>query len=187
MTRDEIKKEYFMWLCDMVHEDSQSNQTSYLKLLSYLYDKEFRYLLEMDGNRAEDGTDLRWRFVCEQRYEDYESLLYDSLGGCSVLEMLIALAIRCEENIMDDPCIGNRTRQWFWNMVVNLGLGSMTDVRFDFEYVEDVIERFLDREYAPNGNGGLFTIRDCEYDLRTVEIWHQLCWFLDSITNTGIS
>ena len=50
------------------------------------------------------------------------------------------------------------------------------------ELVEDVIERFLDREYGPDGKGGLFTVRHCEYDLRDVEIWYQLCWYLDSIT-----
>lgn len=42
---------------------------------------------------------------------------------CSVLEMIIALAIRLEEHIMDDPDIGNRTGQWFWDMIVSLGLG----------------------------------------------------------------
>ena len=36
---------------------------------------------------------------------------------CSVLEMMIALAIRCEEHIMDDPDVGNRTGQWFWKDV----------------------------------------------------------------------
>ena len=187
MTKDELKKEYFTWLYDMVCKERRSSQISYRKLLSYLYDKQFRYLLEMDGNRAEDGEDLRWRFLLEAGYQDYETQLHHVLGECNVLEMMIALAIRCEENIMDDPCIGDRTGQWFWCMVVNLGLGSMVDDRFDFDYVDDAVERFLDREYAADGSGGLFTIKNCEYDLRTIEIWHQLCWYLDSITNTSIT
>ena len=98
-----------------------------------------------------------------------------------MLEMLVSVAISCEE-IMDDPQIGNRTGQWFWNMIVNLGLGSMIDSRFDKEYVDEVVRRFLNRQYDPDGTGGLFTIRNCDVDLRTVEIWYQLCWYLDSIT-----
>lgn len=54
------------------------------------------------------------------------------------LEMIIALAIRLEEHIMDDPDIGNRTGQWFWDMIVSLGLGS--------EGLIDVIRRFLNRD-----------------------------------------
>ena len=95
--------------------------------------------------------------------------------------MMIALAIRCEEHIMDDPDIGNRTGQWFWNMIVNLGLGSMTDAKFDENYTNMVIERFLNREYERNGDGGLFTVKHSRRDLRTVEIWYQMCWYLDEI------
>ena len=82
---------------------------------------------------------------------------------------------------MEDPLVGNRTGQWFWGMIRSLGLGTMIDSRFDEEYVEAAIDRFLDHEYEPNGKGGLFTIKDCKDDLRTAEIFYQLCWYLDSI------
>jgi hypothetical protein len=95
--------------------------------------------------------------------------------------MMVALALACEEDIMDNTSYGNRTGQWFWGMIVNLGLGSMTDGRYDERRVDEIIDRFLDRDYEPNGEGGLFTIRHCDRDLRDVEIWHQLCWYLDSI------
>lgn len=92
---------------------------------------------------------------------------------CSVLEMIIALAIRLEEHIMDDPDIGNRTGQWFWDMIVSLGLGSMDDSKFDKAHAIDVIRRFLDRDYGRDGKGGLFTIEHCRYDMRDIEIWYQ--------------
>ena len=95
--------------------------------------------------------------------------------------MMIALAIRCENDIMDNPNMGDRTSQWFWGMITNLGLGSMTDRNFDIRYVDEIIERFLDRKYEPDGKGGLFRIRHFNRDLRKVEIWYQLCWYLDSI------
>ena len=48
------------------------------------------------------------------------------------------------------------------------------------ELVEDIIYQFLYRAYEPNGKGGLFYIRDYYEDLRNVEIWTQLCWYLDN-------
>lgn len=82
---------------------------------------------------------------------------------------------------MDDTQMGDRAGQWFWGMVHSLGLSPMIDPKFDRQFVDDVITRFLNREYEPDGNGGLFTIRHCAHDLRTVEIWWQLSWYLDSI------
>jgi hypothetical protein len=142
---------------------------------------EFVYIIGMDGNRAEDGIDLRYRFGYEHQYESSMIAVYLDDQSCSILEMLTALSIRCEEHIMDDPDIGNRTGQWFWNMIVNLGLGSMHDTKFDKNYVDGVILRFFNREYKQNGEGGLFTVNNCKYDLRTAEIWYQMCWYLDEI------
>lgn len=181
--RIEICEEYFGWLYDLVCGNRYSQQISYRKLLTHLHDTEFRYYLPKDENRAYDGTDLRWRYIQEIDCEDnYKEIMAELDKPCSVLEMMIALALRCEETIMDDPRIGDRTRQWFWDMVTSLGLGSMLDDRYDPDYVDSVMDRFLDRNYEPNGKGGLFTIRRCEYDLRTVEIWRQLLWYLDSIS-----
>lgn len=179
-----INDEYFEWLYDLVCGRRFAKEISYRKLLTYLHDTEFTYQIRRDRNRACDGIDLRCRFasLTETRDYSYETILSDLNGPCSILEMMIALAIRCEETIMDDANIGDRTGQWFWGMVGNLGLGSMMDARFDKKLVEETVARFLDREYEPDGHGGLFTIRNCEVDLRDVEIWYQLCWYLDTIT-----
>lgn len=174
-----IENEYFEWLYNLVCGERFSDQTSYRKLLMYLHTIEFTYSIPKDSNRAEDGKDLRWRFAL---YNNDRSLSEYLIGPCSVLEMMIALAIRCEENIMDNPNIGDRTGQWFWGMITSLGLGSMYDSRFDKQLVNDIVNAFLERDYRPDGKGGLFTIKNCDSDLRTVEIWYQLCWYLDSIT-----
>lgn len=178
MTRDRINDEYFEWMCDLVCGDRHHESISYKRLLETLHSIEFTYTIPNDINRAEDGIDLRYRFALSQDQIGIDLYLR---GPCSVLEMMVALAIHCEESIMDDPLIGDRTSQWFWVMVTNLGLGSMTDNRFNQRFVEDVIGTFLDREYSPDGKGGLFRIRDCTRDLRTVEIWWQLLWYLDTI------
>lgn len=181
MTEDELSSEYFEWMCQLVYSERYSRRLSYKKLLHHLHDIDFQYILLMDENRAEDGIDLRYRFGYEKEYE--ESMIADYLDNrpCSVLEMLIALAFRCEEHIMADPDLGNRMGQWFWSMITSLGLKSMCDSRFDAAYTDDVIFRFMARKYKRNGEGGLFTIKNCKYDMRTVEIWWQMNWYLNSI------
>ena len=57
----------------------------------------------------------------------------------------------------------------------------MKDSRFEKRFVDEKIERFLKREYKSNGDGGLFTVKKCKCDLRKVEIWYQMCWYLDGI------
>lgn len=116
MGRDKIINEYFEWICKWVCDCKYSKRVSYRKLLMCLHNIEFTYLIPEDVNRAIDGCDLRQRFSDEK---GYGCLLYDVLDNpCSVLEMMIALCIRLEEQIMDDPDIGNRTGQWFWDMIV---------------------------------------------------------------------
>lgn len=176
MLRDRIKNDYFEWLIGMVYADRYAEGVSFRKLLEFLHNVEFEYIILKDKNRAEDGMDLRYRFAYDYHIEYAERYLD---GPCSMLEMMVALAIRCEEDMMDDPRYGDRTGQWFWGMVVSLGLGGMTDNRFDEASARDIIDRFLDRKYAPNGKGGLFTIRDHTVDMRKVEIWTQLLWYLD--------
>ena len=176
---DRVNDEYFEWMCELIDSSRFSRRVSYEKLLAHLHNIEFTWIVPMDDNRADDGIQLRRRFALMR--EDMSLTNYIK-GPCSVLEMMTALAIRCEENIMDDTALGDRTGQWFWGMIHNLGLSPMTDSKFDRDYVDDVIARLLNREYEPDGSGGLFTVRHCPHDLRTVEIWCQLSWYLGSIT-----
>ena len=180
MTQYDILNQYFEWLYRSVCKNGFLREVSYRKLLMHLHNTQFYYSIPKDADRAGAGVDLRWRFVCESNYN--VNVLNEMEGPCSVLEMMIALAMYCEDHIMDDTGYGDRTGQWFWGMITNLGIGDMTDDKFDKQHVDDVITRFLDRKYDPDGKGGLFRIRNCTHDLRKVEIFYQLCWYLNSIT-----
>ena len=176
--KDRIKNEYFEWMYDLVCNDMYAEDISYRKLLMHLHSTEFIFVLPMDENRAVDGVSLRYRFAL---WQDQEELAEYLDGPCTVLEMMVALALRCEENIMGDLEIGERTYQWFWNMITSLGLGSMSDARFNKRQVNAAIDKFLYREYEPDGRGGLFTIKHTTRDLRDIEIWLQLNEYLKGI------
>lgn len=173
-----INDEYFSWMCDKVCGERFSEAISYRKLLTFLHNVEFVWILPMDKNRSEDGLSLRRHFALDVGYEDYVAEYIS--GPCSILEMMVSLAIHTED-IMDDYRYGNRTGQWFWGMVKSLGLNGMYDLAYDEAYVQEVIINFLNRDYEPNGRGGLFTIRDCYDDLRDIEISIQRNWYLNTI------
>lgn len=179
MTRDELINEYFEWMYQLVCNDRYYKRLSYRKLLYFLHDTDFAYTIPMDGNRESDGIGLRYSFGRQCGHEDSLVAAHLDDRPCSVLEMMIALSIRCESQIMDDPAAGDRTGEWFWNMVVSLGLGKMSDDHFDRNAVTHIINKFLNRDYKRNGEGGLFTVEHCEQDMRTAEIWYQMCWYLD--------
>lgn len=178
MTKRELNEEYFNWMYQLVFANEK--RRSYRKLLKYLNSVEFTYILDFDSNRAEDGMDLRYRFGYEHDYNGPMIAAYLDDRPCSVLEMMVALANRCEEQIMDDPHAGCRRGQWFFSMLASLGLSGMNDENFVKSDAEEIVSRFLSRQYARNGEGGLFTVNS-RHDMRSVEIWYQLNWYLDSI------
>ncbi len=176
-----LEKGYFEWLYNLVCNDGYVRKLDYEELLYRLHHTEFIYILPRDENRYIDGMNLRYRYgnAIGLSMEEQEQFFNDI--PCSVLEMLIALSIRCEEEIMMDPDYGNRTWKWFWKMMTNMNLGGMTNDNFDKDYVDRAIERMMARTYEANGRGGLFTIANCKEDLRNVEIWVQMLWYLNSM------
>ena len=174
---DRINSDYFEWMCDLVCGNRFARGMTYRQLLTFLHDVEFTYFVPYDENRAAKGISLRYRFCLLHDCTELEEYL---TGPCSVLEMMIALAFQMDE-LMDDFELGNRTGQWFWDMITNMGLGSMNDTNYNEWFVNDVVTRFLNREYEPDGRGGLFRVRGWERDMRTAEIWHQLLAYINSI------
>lgn len=162
--------DYYYELCSIV-DSGDMNARNYSKLFSYLYSVPFRWTVKNDSNRASDGIRLRASIVNDAR-------MVEELGPCRMLEMMIALANRCETDIMQEDQYGNRTGIWFWTMVENLGLITMDDWNYDEETVRAAVNRFLDRKYSRNGYGSIFFANDHGTDLRKAEIWYQMCWFL---------
>ena len=164
---------YLEWLSEIAIPDTDK-RLSYQKLLSELYSTEFTWFVKNDDNRAGDGLELR------RTYKNETGLLCTNQGPCSVLEMMVALAKKCEDRFMYDPDLGDRTGEWFWEMIVNLGLDRMDDWAFDYDAFDEIMERLLNRKYDKNGYGGLFYIEGTRIDMRKTEIWYQLNYWLRS-------
>ena len=166
---------YYEWMRRIVCGNAVvEGPREYNRLLQYLYNRDFIFINPMDENRAIAGVDLRYRYSREAAEELKEK-------PCSILEMMVALALRCEESIMMSPDYDDRTSQWFWEMIQSLGLDAMNDGSFNIRSVNHIVDVFLERRYRPNGKGGLFTIRNCDYDLRDIDIWYQMNWYLETI------
>ncbi len=139
-----------------------------------LFIKDFYSPIDLDNNRAVYGLLLRDTYISETGSGKEE--LAD-LGCCSVLEMLVALAISIDNDLMIDTYHPNRTAEWFWMMIDNLGLGSYDDYKYSYEAKEEIsyiVDTFLERKYLYDGKGGLFPLKNPRTDQRMVEIWFQM-------------
>lgn len=175
----DILDSYFDWLYNLVVYEQTTEKRSFKSLLSYLFDTPFVTFIHLDKNRISDGLELRKIFVDECGYgSQFIDILNDEKQYCSVLEIMIGLANRCTTSILDGEDYG--IYDMFWGMIDSLGLLGMHDKNFDLGRVEGIVHTFIYREYSPDGKGGLFTVHRNE-DLRNVEIWYQMMWYLNEI------
>jgi hypothetical protein len=175
--RETLQDEYFTWLCHFV--GCRRHQA----LLRHLHEIEFRYYMPMDGNRFEDGVNLRYRFADEKGHHYRYITAWLDNRNCTVLEMMVALAIRIEDTIMSDPEFGDRTSRWFVEMLKSMDIYKLDDEHYNRAMVDIAVQNMLDHNYSRNGEGGLFHLPHTRKDLRKVEIWCQAMWYLDSIIN----
>lgn len=152
----------------------------YSRLNTILINTEFIVLHPRDNNRADDGLTLREDFT-------YETGLYlDKSSGlmpvCTVFEMLVAFAYRCEDQIMLNLSEGYRPWRWWNIMLDNLGFLDLTDSnwrRDDVQIVEDTLDKFMNREYENNEIGCLFKIKNRDFVARDEELWKQCMVFIN--------
>ena len=151
-----IETLYFDWLID--HICDEHDIFNYENLLWHLFYRDFVWIRPLDKNCAIYGCRLRDDFVDEcSSARRIMSLNNPFIGReCSILELIVSLAIRMEDMVMSNDVFGDRTGYWFWLMIDN----------------------FLNRTYEKNGKGGLFVINDKNIDMRNCDIWQQSMGFL---------
>lgn len=174
MTSSDLDDAYFDWLCGLTAQlDEPEAPHPFRKLGVALYSTSFRWFVRNDGNRAEDGKELREEFLSALRIRraDEEWLERE----CNLFEMFVALSRRAA-----DASYG-AADEWFWVFIENLELARYTDDVYNREIgeeVKDTLQRLTNREYESNGVGGLFPLREAHQDQRRVEIWYQMHAYL---------
>lgn len=180
-------KEYENWLCLLAIPNKETRE-KYSILLNKLFETTYFNTLELDENRIIDAVNLRGLYAeVKEKYWDpdnYQNELEDK--PCSVLEVMVALARRVEDQIMTDLDISNHAGFWFMSMIKNLGLEELTDDSWYESKFSAVMTIFLNRLYDPNGKGGnLFIVEKPREDMRTTDIWYQCMWWLDEFIKKG--
>lgn len=163
-------EDYYQWLVGLLGDDDL--RCNYQKLLHQLFSTDFYWSVSFDSNRAGDGLYLREVFTKETGIQLYLD------DHCSVLEMMIALAMRCED-VIYDPDIQDSVYETFMDMLCNLELDFMDDNNYDEAHVAKILDDFMCRKYDFNGHGGLFCVLFSPEDFRKKDLWWQANMYLD--------
>ena len=167
-----IQDEYFEWICRLLFAGQENR---YRRLLGRLHGRPFESFVPNDENREFEGRNLKRVFCEEMRYNWALPGFFEE--NASVLEVIVGLAIRCCETLADDEN-NMRIDQWFWLLISNCGLIRFTDDRFSSLDVDEIVDRVVYRRYERNGVGGLFPLKRARRDLRKVELWYQMSYYL---------
>lgn len=154
---------YYLWLTDLIYLEKNRK---WIRTIPMLYRKTFVPILPNDDNREADGLSLRDEFETLYAREDYP-------GGCTCLEMLIALARRVSFQTLSltDDDDQNRASMFFWILIKNLKLSPNVSM---YTNNSIILDNFILRQYSMDGDGGLFPLRNSLEDQRNVEIWYQM-------------
>lgn len=167
---------YLEWLYGQVASTQlKSPSRTYWYLFRQLFSKEFVWIVPNDDNRVEDGRELRREFLSVTGIRNADPNWLNL--GCSVLEMLIALARRCEFQTEATA------EEWFWKLMDHLDLARFNDSWYRREANEAMIDerlnRLIFRTYSYDGSyGGLFPLKRPREDQRNIEIWFQMNAYL---------
>ena len=171
----------------------QNGGENHRKLCVELFKNRFfitRSAPKRDIDREKDGLELRkeWSYETHKldniiqdeypcAYVDYEMRPIP----CTMLEMIIGISKRMSEQLMDEDG-EDKTAQYFWEIMENLGLTCMDDDNFGWETglaqkkIAKTCEILCKRQYNPDGTGGgMFPMPGVfGINQKKMEIWYQM-------------
>lgn len=176
--------EYYTWLISLIDPPpygSDSRLREYGMLLYEFWVREFYWFDEYENDecRANDGKLLRDDYMMQfDRTPDYVPQ-----GPCRLLEMLVAFALRID-NQVHDWRIGHRPWEWIEMFIDNLGLGELTDESMTSmdsrSYIQSRIDIMLSHQLGPHNENGLFRFKRPMMPNR-LDLWGQMnLWILEN-------
>lgn len=159
---------YIHWVLTDKLGLTEKEMRSYLYIVLALTNVEFTWRHPMDENRAMDGLELRDDFEYETgEYLDKSSGL---MANCTFFEMLAALSMKCESQLMRNISMGDRTSKWFFEFLDNLGL---LDTNLREDDVKNIAEDFMD------GRLDMFPLKKKGIVQKNEQIWKQLSAYIN--------
>ena len=162
---------YFKWLINHIDYDNEDDEL-------FIYDLflcEFRWIHPNDVNRKMDAFELRRDFSIDEGlyYSEYET--FKSVKP-NCLEVLIALAQRISDDILDECESGYGTDGWFWELVKIFGLRH-TRLPKTFKYFE------LTKEFQKGNISSKKVTKRYQKGNKKVtdlEIWYQIADYISN-------
>lgn len=174
---------YMKWMLDKI-DFKKRNHKKYGKLLKILNEIEYEFTTLLDENRLSDALNMRNEFLeecCGYSYSKFDSSMVSACPNivlfgphrCSVLEMLVAMSIRCEIEMTGEPGCDVLGRM-FWIAIDNSGLSKFTDDRFDGQFVRKIVRETTNSDIFPFNRSGI--------DKSRVDLWYAMqLWIAENL------
>lgn len=146
MQNEAILEKYEVFLMKFM-ENPHHKVADYSRLMDCLFNIPFYAFVKMDNNRIEDAIYMRNEYLSSDNLRGINtSIIKDRY--ISVLEVLIALAKRMENDILCDPMEEiDHSSDHFWLFIRNLGLENMTNIAFDGDFIREKVTKWVHREF----------------------------------------
>ena len=181
--------DYIYYLYKMVQNGGENHR----KMCVELFRNRFfitRSAPKRDIDREKDGLELRTEW--SNRVHKLDNVIQNEYPGddldtefhsipCTMLEMIIGISKRMGEQLMDEDG-EDKTAQYFWEIIGNLGLDCWDDDNFGWETglasknTGKICEILCKRQYNPDGtSGGMFPMPGVlGINQKKMEIWYQM-------------
>lgn len=184
----DILWDYFIYLCKLVglngpdkeqtYRTKETDDKTYFTLALKMFNLRYKVKVERDNNRVSDARRLRETYaLTASRYKDYSSI--DKVGA-SMLEVIIAMVERFDTNVMMTDSEEDRSSEWFWLMMKNASLDIFVDAGFTEDdnncnqMCDSILYLINNREYAKDGQGGFFPLKNPKCNQKDRELWLQM-------------
>ena len=164
---------YIWYLYNLVQNGGENHR----KLCMELFKNRFfitRSAPKRDIDREKNGLELRKEWYCN-------NITFEDSLPCTVLEMIIGISKRMSEQLMDEDG-EDKTAQYFWEIIGNLGLDCWDDDSFGWDTglaqkkIAKTCEILCKRQYNSDGTGGgMFPMPGVlGINQKKMEIWYQM-------------